>query len=118
MHNEPNNSKSEDYTKDLARLNDSLRLHGVGGKILITTGVQRLSASAHSQLIAAIKVFDNFTEDNDPYGEHDFGKISLEGGKYFWKIDYYDQNYEGLSPDPLDLSVTKRVMTVMRADEY
>lgn len=105
-------------TTALARMNDQLRRTGLGGKVLITSGVQSLSHSTQARLLQAIALFDDFTEANDPYNEHDFGAVDLEGDKYFWKIDYYDRRYEGGSPDPLDTEVTRRVMTVMRADEY
>lgn len=105
-------------TNALARMNDQLRRTGLGGKVLITSGVQSLSHSMQARLLQAIASFDNFAPDDDPYGEHDFGAVDFDGTKFFWKIDYYDQSYEGLSPDPLDAQVTRRVMTVMRADEY
>ncbi len=104
---------SEKLSKDIARLNDLLRRNAIGGRILVTQGVQELSQSERSQLMTAIAVFNNFTPDNDPFGE-----VMVHGSKYFWKIDYYDQNYEGMSPNPLDQEETRRVMTVMRADEY
>jgi hypothetical protein len=28
--------------------------------------------------VAAVQAFDDFTEDNDPHGEHDFGQIEVE----------------------------------------
>ena len=62
--------------------------------------------------------FDAFTDDNDPYGEHDFGAIDEGGVRCFWKIDNYDRATEMGSPDPADPAVTTRVLTVMRADEY
>jgi hypothetical protein len=31
--------------------------------------------------------FDTFTEDNDPWGEHDFGSFDVESVNYFWKIE-------------------------------
>ena len=40
-------------------------------------------------LFRLVRVFDEFTEDNDPWKEHDFGSVKFKGGKYFWKIDYY-----------------------------
>ncbi len=54
-----------------------------------------------------------FTEDNDPYGEHDFGGVELEEQTVYWKIDYYDQSLEGLSPAPANPELTVRVLTIM-----
>lgn len=53
-----------------------------------------------------------------PPGEHDFGAVEIEGETFFWKIDYYDETMSYLSPDPADPTITNRVMTIMRADEY
>jgi Protein of unknown function (DUF3768) len=36
-----------------------------------------------------VELFDSFTEDNEPHGEHDFGAFEHEGQRVFWKIDYY-----------------------------
>ena len=51
-------------------------------------------------------------------GEHDFGAINFKNETYFWKIDYYDADYNYFSPDPSDPNVTNRVLTIMRGDEY
>jgi hypothetical protein len=70
---------------------------------------------------AALKraaTFDAFTEDNDPYNEHDFGSFDLCGRKFFWKIDYLDCAMEYGSEDPSDPEQTTRVMTIMLAEEY
>ncbi len=65
-----------------------------------------------------MRAFSDFDDDNDPHGEHDFGVVEMRGYKCFWKIDYYDADSEMLSPDPADPDVTRRVLTVMLADEY
>lgn len=67
-------------------------------------------------LIQAVRRFTDFTEDNDPYGEHDFGSLEWHGETVFWKIDYYDQALQ-YGKDPLDVEC-KRVLTVLLASEY
>ncbi|GLO68653.1 hypothetical protein MACH17_01700 [Phaeobacter inhibens] len=62
--------------------------------------------------------FDDFTEHNDPHCEHDFGAFEFHGHQLFWKIDAYDQNYALGPDDPADLSKTRRVLTIMLAEEW
>ncbi|MCQ2740708.1 MAG: DUF3768 domain-containing protein [Alphaproteobacteria bacterium] len=62
--------------------------------------------------------FSDFNEENDPYGEHDFGSFTYKNDKIYWKIDYYDLNCEYLSEDPSNPNVTNRILTVMLAEEY
>jgi hypothetical protein len=50
--------------------------------------------------------------------EHDFGSLEIEGEVCFFKFDYYALAIDGGSEDPADPSVTTRVLTIMRADEY
>jgi Protein of unknown function (DUF3768) len=96
----------------IAQLNDAFRKSGQG--IVLTQGVQALPDVPG--LINAVQDFDQFTPDNDPYGEHDFGSIVWHQEKTFWKIDYYDQALKyGL--DPLDPDC-RRALTIMLAEEY
>ena len=55
---------------------------------------------------------------DDPYGEHDFGLVRVNGHVILFKIDCYDLDRRAHSPDPSDPAVTCRVMTLMLADEY
>ncbi|WP_456738298.1 MULTISPECIES: DUF3768 domain-containing protein [unclassified Bradyrhizobium] len=59
-----------------------------------------------------------FTQENDPHGEHDFGSLDLVGRKFFWKIDYYDEDMRSGSEDPSDPKRTVRVLTLMLSSEY
>jgi len=86
--------------------------------IVATPSIVNLSQSTRASILEAIRTFDEFTEDNDPYGEHDFGSVNIEGGKYFFKIDYYNPTMERHSDNPADPQRTSRVMTIMQADEY
>jgi hypothetical protein len=105
-----------DKISRIAELNDQLRRHHVGGKVLITAGIQALGAEAITDILAAVAAFDDFTPDNDPYGEHDCA-VTVAERRVIWKIDYYDRQMAYASPDPADQAVTMRVMTVMLADE-
>ena len=84
--------------------------------MIITAGVRALEDV--DAVLRQVQVFEAFTPDNDPYGEHDFGSITLEGATFFWKIDYYDLDLQMYSPDPSDETVTARVLTIMLAEEY
>jgi len=106
----------------IAELNDKLRQNIFTpmeyGTIIITNGVSILPIQEQIIIMNLVKNFNSFTAGNDPYGEHDFGKVSLNGIDYFFKIDYYDNDLTYSSENPSDDSITKRVLTIMRADEY
>lgn len=99
-------------------LNDRFRRSFVGGQIVETSGVVSLAEADRINLIMAVRHFDEFDTDSDPYIEHDFGVLEVRGEVFYWKIDNYDATLSGSSPDPTDPAVTVRVLTIMRADEY
>ena len=96
----------------IAVLNDRFRQSGFG--VILTQGVQAIRNL--ESLLGKIRMFNDFGENNDPFGEHDFWSLKLEDEKVFLKIDYYDQNME-YGAEPLNPEC-KRAMTVMLADEY
>jgi len=96
----------------IAVVNDRFRESGFG--VILTQGVQAIRNL--EGLLGKVRVFNDFNEGNDPYGEHDFGSLRWENDKVFWKIDYYDQNME-YGAEPLNPEC-KRAMTVMLAEEY
>jgi hypothetical protein len=99
-------------------LNDELRRFLSGQVAVITPGVASLGQEAVERIVKTIAVFDDFCHDNDPHEEHDFGAFDADGCRIFFKIDYYDKTLTRHSPDPMDPSVTKRVITIMLAEEY
>jgi len=105
--------------KRIADLNDKFRKSLVtGGRTYMTAGVNAKGTEFVAKALIKVIAFDDFTADNDPHGEHDFGSFELEGEKLFWKIDYYDLAGEFGSEDPTDPKKTLRVLTVMLAEEY
>jgi Protein of unknown function (DUF3768) len=105
-------------TDRIRMLNDQLRRHLTGGRAVMTPGIAALGSEAVHRLALTIATFDDFCTANDPHGEHDFGMFEFESASILFKIDYYDTNLEFGSPDPADPAVTKRVITLMLAEEY
>jgi len=108
----------EDSSKTIAQLNDAFRQTLSGGRVLMTSGVTELPPAVVAEAIKQTAEFANFSGDNDPHGEHDFGSFDLCSRKFFWKIDYYDLACKAGSEDPADPSKTTRVLTLMLASEY
>ncbi len=85
---------------------------------MVTAGIAALPEAERATIIAAVRAFDAFDPDNDPYGEHDCAVLTVAGHRAIWKIDAYDRELRLGSPDPADPAVTARVLTVMLAEEY
>jgi hypothetical protein len=106
-------------TDTIRELNDAFRKDfPANGRRYITDGIFALDADDRAAILEKVRTFDTFTEDNDPHGEHDFGRIDHEGERIFWKIDYYDKACKYASEDPADPAQTTRVLTIMLAEEY
>jgi len=102
----------------IRELNDHLRCDAVGGRIVITRGIEALGPEGVGQVLTTVARFDEFSEDNDPWGEHDCAVLTVNGRRVIFKIDYYDLELRYHSPDASDPAVTQRVLTVMLAEEY
>jgi hypothetical protein len=111
-------------TAAIAVLNDAFRKgeRPELGRIVITGGARDLTAAfgplGPMQLYEKVKAFDDFSEDNDPHKERDFGSFEHDGEKLFWKLDYYAPDMQHGSDDPSDPTKTVRVLTIMLASEY
>jgi len=94
----------------------------IEGRIVLTHGVSELGAETVRRILDAVRTFDTFTADNDPFGTHDFGSIEIENGgavhRLFWKIDLYDRNYKYGSDHPDNPAETRRVLTILLPSEY
>jgi hypothetical protein len=99
-------------------LNDKLRTAGEGGEIIITRGIHALRPDVVVVVVEAVQSFNDFTAANDPHREHDFALLEIGDQRVMFKIDYYDLKLSGHSPDAGDPAVTRRVLTIMLADEY
>jgi len=104
----------------IAYLNDKLRKNLIGGKVVLTQGVD--GDENREEIVKAVQdfKFDKNDKENNHYGENDFGAVDIKGEKFYFKIDYYDKELSGLSSNPAssDEEICKRVMTIMCASEY
>jgi hypothetical protein len=98
--------------------NDRFRITFLGGQVMITIGVKGRGDAFVKGCREAVQAFDTFNEENDPYGEHDFGILEVDGQKVYWKIDAYDRDLRYGSEDPADPALTLRVLTFCLPEEY
>ena len=105
----------------IAELNDQLRqnLFTPGSnRVFVSAAVSSLPYLERARLLDKVQKFNDFNESNDAYQEHDFSRIEHNGITYFWKIDYYNKTMDAGSENPADETITIRVLTIMRSDEY
>jgi len=124
----PAANRSPSMSPDAARiraLNDAFRRDPGSFAVLsghdrhiVTRGVVARGDAFVARAVRAVLDFADFNDANDPQGEHDFGRFTLDDATLFWKIDYFDNQLEYGSPNPADPDVTRRVLTIMLADEY
>jgi hypothetical protein len=107
-----------DTTSRVRELNDEARRYLTDGEILVSCGISDLPYEEQGAILEAVRTFEDFTPQNDPYGEHDFGAFERNGRRIFWKIECCDRETHFASPDPADPAVTRRIVNVMLAEEY
>ena len=100
----------------IRELNDTVRTTMTGGRVMMTAGVDAVPSDVKAMVIRRVATFSDFTPDNDPYHEHDFGNFEWHNEKVYWKIDYYDRNLRHWQ-DPLT-EECRRILTVLLASEY
>jgi hypothetical protein len=101
----------------IAELNDMFRTNPFGD-LYLTRSISSMPTSVQAEIIGRVRTFDTFSPDYDRYGEHDFGSFEYSGQTIFWKIDCYDTKLKLGSPDPANPALTRRVLTILLAEEY
>ncbi|MCF8707006.1 DUF3768 domain-containing protein [Rhizorhapis sp. SPR117] len=111
--------------EQIARLNDRCRQgFDPHARIVVTrTCLARLAGDGdavrgvvtQAELLAAVRRY-SFKPGDGP--GRDFGAFELHDQRVLFKIDYYDLDLEFGSEDPADASITRRVLTIMLAEDY
>ena len=108
--------------KKIAEINDRFRRDVLTkpleqGKCVLTQGIATLPPHTQIAIFLKIRAYKTFQSADDPYGEHDFGAVEVNGApKVFWKIDYYQDAHCNAGTD--DTENAYRVLTIMLASEY
>ncbi|MEM1363436.1 MAG: DUF3768 domain-containing protein [Pseudomonadota bacterium] len=114
----------DDRTRDCARIaeqNDAFRRRQPGGgqgEVVATRAVNDEGPEFVAACLEAVASYDDFNEENDPFGTHEMGFMEVQGKKVWWKLDLYDRAYENGSPNPTSLADTRRVLTVLFPSDY
>jgi hypothetical protein len=87
-------------------------------RFVVTRGIVERGQPFIAAAVEKVAKFSEFTGENDPKGEHDFGIVDVEGVPVYFKIDYYSPDLQGASLDPAEPACTARVLTVLLASEY
>lgn len=108
----------DERAEAIAQTNDIFRYTLVGGRAVITEGIQAFSEEDQSKIIDTVRTFRDIRKGDDPHGERDFGWFEFGSERIYWKIDYYENSkMEAGAEDPL-APETVRVLTIMLASEY
>ena len=94
----------------IAMKNDNFRESLSGGKVVLTPAV--FTSKNKNKIINTVRTFKAFTPSNDPWGERDYASFKVEGEGYFFKIDYYDKDYQYHETDG------NRLLTIGSMNEY
>ena len=104
---------------DLIRaINDRCRATFLGCAVVVTAAFEALPADLKARVLSAVRTFQDFDEGNDPYHEHDFAAVTVDGQAFMFKFDYYAPDMRHGSDDPSDADKTRRVLTIMLASDY
>ena len=110
---------------EIARQNDLFRLGlvegmpaGIKGHARMTAGIANRGPVFQSLCVVAVATFSDFTEDNDPYGDHSFAVLTVSGVSIYFKIDLYDETGTFGSEEPANPDRTTRALTILLSSEY
>ena len=104
--------------KKICDLNDVFRQTFIGGRVVITAGVNAHADETNAAVIAKVKTFTAFTSDNDPHGELYFANFEEVGEKFFGRLTIPTPRWNPDWKIPADESVATRVLSILLAEEY
>lgn len=94
----------------IAVKNDLFRTTFFGCRVVVSESLHR--SPKKEGVLTAVRSFNDFNKDNDPYGEHDCAFFEVDGELFYFKFDYYDDNFEFYKEDG------NRVLTIGFSSDY
>lgn len=110
-------------TERIAELNDRARqgldrtartVFTIGLLDELSDGSRASDILAQARIMKAMRECD-FSGDSP---ERDMAWFEVDGIRMMMKIDYFDADFEWGSEDPADAAETRRVITIMRPEDY
>jgi hypothetical protein len=114
----PNTARSRELNDALRSCREPIAALIANGSIMLTQALAMRGEPFVSRALAAVAGFDEFSEDNDPWQEHDMAFLDVDGARIFFKVDYYDPEMRHLSADASNPEITRRVLTIGLASDY
>ncbi len=99
-----------DNKEKISAKNDLCRKTFRGCRVLLTAGIA--NHPDREIIIINVQSYSDFNSQNDPYEERDFGSFQVNGTRYYFKFDYYDDGCEEFKENG------KRVLLIGKLDEY
>lgn len=88
------------------------------GIITVSAGVHHLPPDDKARVLVAVKNFNDFNADNNPYGEREFGSIELAGiPPVFWRIAYYEDETMQFGAEAPEVQCF-RLLSIYLAEEH
>ena len=72
-------TEDSERSRQIRELNDAFRTTLTGGIVLFSAGIIAKGAEFQAALLAAVRSYDDFDEDCDPWQEHDFARQQYRG---------------------------------------
>lgn len=88
------------------------------GSIWLSPGAAQQGKDFMNACLIKIHDFNMFNEDNDPFGDHSYGLVTVEDKRAMWKFDYLDLARKNASPEPENPAVTHRLLCIFMPNEY
>lgn len=70
-------TEHSERSRQIRELNDAFRTTLTGRIVLLSAGIIANGAAFQAALLDAVRGYDDFDEDCDPWQEHDFGMITI-----------------------------------------